>query len=270
MAGIESGLYELGRLDQLARLDTAVHRLDPRAKVITTMVFLVCVVSFGKYDLLGLLPFAVFPVVMASEGDIPFSYLGSRLLAAAPFAVVVGMFNPLLDRVPVAELGGIVIAAGWISFASIVVRFLLTTAAALALIATTGMNRVCLALERLGVPDVFSTQLLFLYRYIFVLGDEASRMIRARSLRSFGTRGTGLAVFGQILGHLLLRTYARASRVYDAMLCRGFDGRIRTTLQLRFTRGDAAFVVGWSAVFVLFRLYNIPLLVGRVVTGLVG
>ena len=32
-----------------------VHRVDPRAKVITTAVFIVCVVSHGKYDLLGLL-----------------------------------------------------------------------------------------------------------------------------------------------------------------------------------------------------------------------
>ena len=270
MAGIESGLYELGRLDQFARLDSSVHRLDPRAKVITTFVFLVCVVSFGKYDLLGLLPFVLFPVAVASESGLPFRYLGGRLLAAAPFAVVIGMFNPLLDRAPVATIGGVVIAAGWVSFASILLRFLLTTAAALALIGTTGMNRVCSALERLGVPDVFATQLLFLYRYIFVLGDEASHMMRARSLRSFGKRGMGLAVFGQILGHLLLRTYARASRVYDAMLCRGFDGRIRSANRLRFTRADVLFVLGWSALFVVFRLYNVPLLVGRIVTGLVG
>jgi len=270
LASIESGLYELGRLDQFARLDTPVHRLDPRAKVITTLVFLVCVVSFGKYDLLALLPFALFPVVMASEGEIPMGYLGSRLLAAAPFAVVIGMFNPLLDQIPIAQVGGVTITAGWISFLSILIRFLLTTAAALVLIGTTGMNSVCLSIERLGAPDVFSTQLLFLYRYIFVLGDEAARMVRARSLRSFGKRGMGLAVFGQILGHLLLRTYARASRIYNAMLCRGFDGTIRTTRRLRFTRTDTAFVVVWSALFVLFRFYNVPLVVGGLVTGLLG
>ena len=96
MSTIESGLYQLGRIDQLASLDTPVHRIDPRAKVITTLVFLVCVVSFGKYELLPMLPFAIYPIVLAGEGDIPLGYIGTRLLIASPFAVVIGMFNPLL------------------------------------------------------------------------------------------------------------------------------------------------------------------------------
>jgi len=67
MSSVATGLSALDRLDRLARLDTPVHRVDPRAKVITTAVFVVCVVSYGKYDLLGLLPFALFPVVLATE-----------------------------------------------------------------------------------------------------------------------------------------------------------------------------------------------------------
>jgi cobalt/nickel transport system permease protein len=270
MAGIESGIYQLGKIDHLAALDTPVHRIDPRAKVITTMVFLFCVVSFGKYELLPLMPFALFPIVLASEGDIPFGYIGSRLLIAAPFALVVGMFNPLLDRVVIGQVGGIDVIAGWVSYGSIMLRFTLTTAAALVLICTTGMNSVCMAIERLGAPDVFATQLLFLYRYIVVLAEEVLTMSRARSLRSFGQRGMGLRVYGQILGQLLLRTYARAQRIYNAMLCRGFDGHVRTMRRLHFTPRDYAFLFGWSATFVVFRLYNVPLLLGQIATGLIS
>ncbi len=246
MSTIESGLYQLGRIDQLASLDTPVHRIDPRAKVITTLVFLVCVVSFGKYELLPMLPFAIYPIVLAGEGDIPLGYIGTRLLIASPFAVVIGMFNPLLDQVVIGQIGGVAVTAGWVSFFSILVRFFLTTAAALVLICTTGMTNVCMAIERLGAPDVFATQLLFLYRYIFVLAEETLTMSRARSLRSFDGRGMGLSVYGQILGQLLLRTYARAQRVYYAMLCRGFDGHVRTmrTLQLHRTRLRASYSAG--------------------------
>lgn len=267
MPFLEQGLYQLGQLDRLAYQDTAVHRLDPRAKVATTLVFLVCVVSFGKYDVLPLLPFALFPLVIASEGNLPLGFLARKLLVVAPFAVLVGLFNPLLDRTIVAQLGEIAISGGWISFASILLRFSLTTIAALVLIATTSFTGVCMAIERMGAPDVFATQLLFLYRYIFVLGEEAMRMARARTLRSFDGRGMGLAVYGQMLGSLLLRTYDRAQRIYLAMLCRGFDGHVRVRARLRFTGRDAAFVLGWSAAFVLFRLFNVPLLVGQVVTG---
>ena len=80
----------------------------------------------------------------------------------------------------------------------------------------------------------------------------------------------GLRVYGQILGQLLLRTYARAQRIYNAMLCRGFDGRVRTMRVLKFNARDYAFIFGWSAVFLLFRLYNVPLLLGQLVTGLIS
>lgn len=266
MASIESGLYDLGRIDRLAARDTAVHRIDPRAKVLTTLVFLVCVVSFGKYELVAMAPFAIYPLYLAARADLPFGYLGSRMLIAAPFAVMVGMLNPLLDRTEVTVFG-LTLAAGWISFASIILRFLLTTAAALVLVATTGLAAVCAGIERLGAPDVFSTQLLFLYRYIFVLAEEAMTMARARSLRSFAGRGMGVRVYGRMLGQLLIRTYARAQRIYTAMLCRGFDGHVRTLRRLRFTREDWVFVFGWSAVFALLRLVNVPLLLGQLVTG---
>ena len=270
MSSIETGLYELGQLDRLASQDTSVHRLDPRAKLVTTLVFLVAVVSFGKYDILGMLPFAFFPVVMASEGRLPFRFLGRKLLAVAPFALVIGFFNPWLDREIIVYLGALGVSGGWVSYASIIIRFLLTTSAALVLIGTTGMMGVCMAVERLGAPDVFATQLLFLYRYIFVLGEEAMRMSRARALRSFGSRGMGLRVYGQMLGQLLLRTYDRAQRIYLAMQCRGFDGHVRIMRKLHLTSRDVAFTLGWSAAFVVFRIYNVPLLVGRLVTGLIA
>ena len=266
MSSVADGLYALGELDRLAARDSPIHRIDPRAKVITTLVFIVCVVSFGKYDLFAMVPFVVYPIVMASRGDVPYRVLWTRLLIAAPFAVVIGLFNPLLDQAVLGYIGGIAVTGGWLSFASIVVRFLLTVSAALLLVATTSFTGVCMALEKMGLPDIMSTQLLLLYRYIFVLGEEALRLWRARALRSFGQKGMGLRVYGQMLGSLLLRTYARATRVYEAMLSRGFDGHIRVQRALHFTGHDWLFVLGWSAVFLVLRFVNVPLVLGTFVT----
>lgn len=267
MSSVATGLSTLDRLDRLARQDTAVHRVDPRAKVVATGVFIVCVVSFERYEVLGLLPFLIFPVVLAAEGDVPFGFLGRLLLAVSPFALLVGAFNPLLDREVVAQVGGLEIAGGWVSYASILLRFVLTASAALVLTATTSFSGVCLALERLRVPAVLVTQLLLLYRYIFVLGDEALRMSRARSLRAVGRRGTGLRVYAQMLGQLLLRTFARAQRIYLAMKCRGFDGQVRIAHRLHLRAADVGFVVGWSAAFLLFRFVDVAALLGGLVTG---
>jgi cobalt/nickel transport system permease protein len=149
-------------------------------------------------------------------------------------------------------------------------RFMMTVGAALILIATTGYNAVCMALEKMGVPQVFVVQLLFLYRYLFVLVDEASRMVRARSLRSFQGKGMGIRVFGSMAGHLLLRTLERAQRIHLAMLCRGFDGNLRSFRPLKVHGWEVMFFLGWSALFVFMRSYNVPQFLGRLIQGFIS
>lgn len=267
MMKMEGALLDFAYLDLIATRETAVHRLDPRAKVLATLVYVVAVVSYGRYEVSALIPFIIFPAVMVSLGGLPVGFLVRKVLVVLPFALLVGLANPLIDRAPLVELGPVVLSAGWVSFASIVLRSILTVGAALVLVAVTGFTGVCMALERLGMPRVFAVQLLFLYRYIFVLTDEAARTARARELRSFGRRGMGLRPFAALVGNLFLRTWDRAERVYRAMLSRGFRGEFHVRRSHRFGPAELLFTAGWSAVFILFRLVNVPLLLGNLVTG---
>jgi cobalt/nickel transport system permease protein len=174
----------------------------------------------------------------------------------------------MIDRAILINIGPIGISGGWISFASIMLRFVLTVGAVLALIASTGFSSICMSLEKMGAPNSFAVQLLFLYRYIFVLVDEASRLVRARALRAFDGRGMGFKVFTAMIGQLLLRALDRAQRIHLAMRCRGFDGEIRVSRSPVFRLHDGVFVLVWSATFVLMRLYDIPWWVGERITGL--
>jgi len=270
MGSIENSLHQIGVLDRLATQDTALHRLDPRAKLVATLGFIVAVVSFDRYAVSALLPLALYPAALAGMGNIPFRWLARKLAIASPFALMVGLFNPLFDTSPLLHLGGLTVSGGWVSFASILLRFALTVTAALGLIACTGFNTVCMALGRLGAPRVFVVQLLFLYRYLFVLAEEGLRMVRARSLRSFSGRGTGIKVYGSMLGQLLLRTMDRAQRIHQAMLCRGFDGQLRVSRRFSPGPADAAFVLGWLGFFALARSVNLAQLLGRIATGFAG
>jgi cobalt/nickel transport system permease protein len=270
MAQIGASLLNIGYLETLSYQDTPLHRLDPRVKLLTTLAFLIAVVSFGKYEVVALIPFIIYPVALVAVGNLPPGYLVRKILIAAPFAFFIGIFNPLLDRAVMVHLGPLAISGGWVSFTSIMLRFTLTVSAALILIASTGFNAVCLAMEKLGAPSSFVVQLLFLYRYLFVLADEAARLMRARSLRSFQGRGLGFKVFSHIIGQLLLRTLDRAQRIHLAMRSRGFDGKIRLVRPLRWHAADAAFFLGWAALFVLFRWHNIPDLLGQLITGAIG
>lgn len=269
MSKIASSFLDISYLDSLSSRKSPIHRLDPRAKVVATAFFIVCVVSFGKYEITGLIPFFLYPIVLIALGDLPLVYLLKKILLAAPFAVFIGMFNPIIDRTVLMHIGPVGISGGWVSFASIMLRFVLTVGAVLALIASTGFASICMSLEKMGAPNSFAVQLLFLYRYIFVLIDEASRMVRARSLRAFKGKGRGFKVFTSMIGQLLLRALDRAQRIHLAMRCRGFDGEIRIFRKLTFGGRDGAFVLGWSAMFVLMRLVDIPQWMGDRVTGLI-
>jgi len=253
-------------MDILARRDSPVHRLESRAKLITTMFFIITVVSFGKYELSMLAPFFIYPVYLISAGDLPARWLMKKILYVSPFALMIALFNPVLDRSIMVYLGGVGFSGGWISFLSIMMRFCLTVSAALAMIACTGFRSVCLAMNRLGMPRMFAVQLLFLYRYLFVLAEEALRMSRARTLRSFGEHSS-IKSYAGLVGNILLRTINRAQRIHLAMTCRGFDGRIHIMRQERFGVKDFLFIVFWCGLFIVLRLFDIPQALGVLVTG---
>jgi len=269
MLAIDGSFLDFKQLDLLALRQTSVHQLDPRAKVLTTLVFIVCVVSFDKYTISAMLPFMIFPAVLVTAGDLPLGYILRKTLIVIPFALLIGIFNPVFDRQVIMQIGTLDIWGGWVSCASILVRALLTASAAIILVAVTGFPAICEALERMGMPQAFAVQLLFLYRYIFVLTDEGVRTARARQLRTFGKRGMGMRQFGSLVGHLLLRTWERAERIHMAMLARGFAGDVHTTRQRgRFGKREMIFLCGWSGLFILLRLTNAPQWLGTLLTGL--
>jgi len=268
MASIHGAILDLKRLDLLADSNTCIHRIDARAKVLVTLVFIVSVVSFGKYELTALFPFIIFPVVMIALADLPPLYIVRKVALLCPFVLVVGIFNPVFDREVLVQLGTLSISAGWISFVSILVRSILTVGAAFILVGVTGFTAVCQALERMGMPQVFAVQLLFLYRYIFVLTEEGGRASRARELRSCGRKGLGIRSFGSLVGHLLLRTWQRAERIHMAMLARGFTGEFHSYRQSSFGKTEIWFVLGWSTLFIMLRTQNVSQFLGALVTGL--
>ncbi len=254
MSKAESFLLSLAHTNRLSSVHTGLHAIDPRAKVIATLAGILTIVSHDRYTLIGLLPYASYPLFLALWGQVPAGYVFSRLLVVSPFAVFVGIFNPLIDRTPLVQVYSITISAGWVSFLSLLLRFVLTVSAALVMVAVTGFREVCMALGRMHVPRAIVVQLLFLHRYISLIASEAARMIRAYRLRSFGSSGLSLKGYARLTGTLLLRSYDRAQRIYSAMLCRGFDGTIRVRNQLHFRSADTLFLAGWIAFFIMVRL----------------
>ena len=129
------------------------------------------------------------------------------------------------------------------------------------------MDDVCAALGRLGAPRVVVAQLSLTYRYLFVLGGEAARMVRAHDLRAPARRLPAFHTAGPLLGNLLVRAMARAERDHAAMRARGFDGRFPPRRPFRLRAADAAFVGASLLALAAARLVDLPALLGAALSG---
>lgn len=267
MPNIADSINKIRFLDELAEKRTWIHDIHPVCKLFVTIAYLFVVVSFGKYDTGRLLPFVFYPVVIFTIGELPVLPILKMMLVAAPFVLGIGIFNPLLDKSVVAVFFGVPISGGWISFFSLMLKCGLTVVAALLLLATTGMERIALALRMIRVPKIFVLQLLLTYRYITVLIEEANRIWNAYMLRAPGQKGVSFKAWGSLAGQMLMRSFDRAQRVYQAMGLRGFNGEYNPGCIRKPTVKDFIYFTCWLVFFAVSRYYNLPGLIGTVVTG---
>ncbi len=266
MASIKTSLYNMRLLDDLAQKETYIHRVHPLLKLLTTVVYLTVVVSFGRDEIGRLLPFLFYPILIFALAEIPVAPMLKRVLLVMPFVIGIGILNPVFDHNTVFFFG-MTISRGWFTFLSILMKSGLTVLASLLLIATTGIDQLAASLRILRVPKIFVLQLILTYRYISVLIEELSRMMMAYTMRAPRQKGIHPRVWGSFAGQLLLRTFDRAQRVYQSMNLRGFTGEYHTGRTTKVRLKDVCYFVGWSLFFMLARMVHIPDLIGLLLTG---
>ncbi len=83
------------------------------------------------------------------------------------------------------------------------------------------------SLYKLRLPKLFISLMELIYRYIFILIDEAAAMYKAQKLR-LGYRNfkSSLLCVSELAAMLFIRAYKRADFSYQALLSRGYDGEI--------------------------------------------
>lgn len=253
---LQQVLCELDAMERTAQGHSPLHSLDARAKLLVTVVFLATMLSVPLDRLSEILLYSVFPILSAAMGGVSYAAIFRRSLVVLPFVALIGLFNLFYDREPLFFIGGVAITGGWVSFLSIVLRGLLSVQALLVLMATTGFYNLCRSMQRLGVPSLFTAQLLFVYRYLYVLIEESLALSRARDARSFGRKSYPLKVWGTLVGQLLLRTFDRAERIGRAMYARGFTGRIPSCCfgRSEWESRDTVYLTLWSTALILMRV----------------
>ena len=95
---IDNILFNLGYLDLLAYRDSEIHRVNPVAKFITTVVYLFFVISFNRYEIKMLLPL-VFIRFFNTPCRFALWLYTKKVLYVSPFVIMVGIFNPILTGI---------------------------------------------------------------------------------------------------------------------------------------------------------------------------
>lgn len=266
MTAIERALYELNEIDGYAAGQSFMHSLDPRSKALVTVLYIIAVLSFRLDSLSGILFMWIFPILFSALGGISYNRVFLKSLYVLPLILFIGMFNPVMNREPMLQAGSITVSRGWVEFISIVLRGLLAVQASLILVMTTGFQKICYGLERMGIPAIFTTQLLMVYRYLSVLLQEAASMDNARRSRGYGKRSYSPRLWGIFIGQLLIRTVARAERIHRAMLSRGFDGTVALRTRLHWTTTDTLFLIISTALFTAARLTDFSHLFNMIIS----
>ena len=127
--------------------------------------------------------------------------------------------------------------------------------AVLVLVSTTPLPQLLRGLELLGAPRFLLMVAQFLYRYLFVISEEAQHMrVAARSRGGKGQSGSRFRAAAGALAVLFSRSYARAEAIHRAMIARGFQGRFRLLTALHFGWADAVFLLAAAAAPAFIRV----------------
>lgn len=197
-------------LDRHSRLGSPVHRLPAEAKLGAALLLVICTV---------VLPIAAWPwfagvgvlvVATAAASRVPPRFLLGRLLLLEPLALgtaLLSLFQP----------------NGLVVFGTLVLKTTLCLSAMLLLSSTTPFAEVLRVLRRVRTPTLLVTTLALMYRYLFVLTDEARRMRAARASRTFTrSRTRTWRSLGAVVAQLFVRSTERAERIHLAMCARGW------------------------------------------------
>ena len=265
MNKMQKALAELSEMDELAARRSPVHSLHPAAKLLTTIVYILVTLSFDKYDLSGIVPMVLWPVLMFTVSGVNVRTCFYKLRIVLPLVMAVGLCNPFFDREILLYIGGVGVSGGVISMITLMLKGVFCLMASFLLMATTKIDSLCAALRKLHVPAIMVSLLQLTYRYVGVMTEELAVMTDAYHLRAPGQKGIHISAWGSFLGQLLLRSMDRAQELYSSMMLRGYHEHFHYADIPPFRLRDALYMTACVAVFVLLRLTGVSALLGGLI-----
>ena len=245
-------------IGQYVPTGSILHRLDPRVKILTTIIITAIFMAVRRVDILAIGLAGMLILYILAKVNLRFA-LRSLIPLMPLFAFVLILqliFYPHQQALEAGEAilwrwKGLIIS--WASIVSmvtmavrmvaIVLLFTLFTSLADVSDLTHGIDGLLSPLQRMGLP-AHEVSLVFVvaFRFVPLLGQELERLLKAQSARGGEfSRGWGIKRIRQTLPlfvPLFVAALRRAEELAVAMEARGYSGgRGRTrlvTLRMRF------------------------------------
>jgi cobalt/nickel transport system permease protein len=216
-------------IDRYAALDSPLHVLEPRTKLVAFTALIISVLSIPASHGALFFVFAFATTILMGFSQVPLNFILGRAFLVLPFIILASFAMPW---------------NGYWGFGIIFIRAILCLILLILLSNTTRFSELLSGMRKLGCPQILAMNLSFLYRYIFVLTEEAMRMKQARDCRrtSRAPVKEELKLLSSMLGTLLIRSFERAERMHAAMLSRGYSGDFPVVSPKRFSWRDLAFL----------------------------
>ena len=228
-------------IDRFADMQSPVHVWDPRMKI---PVLLIMAFTIGMLRDIRVAAMALgFSVVLVAVSRIPVSFILHRLrwliVFLAPFAIIMPLTVPGRGIWKYSFLS--VSYEGLLLACLIPIKAIAIVLLLFPMFGTAPFHSSMKALQRLKFPVRFVQIILFTYRYIFVFIEEILRMSNAARTRGFEarTRWHTFRTLGNFVGVLLVRSFERTERLYNAMISRGYTGKLVTLSTFRMTFWDS-------------------------------
>lgn len=215
-------------LDRYAYLDSPLHRWHQGYKLVGLLSI---IFAFAFIQNVLLLPIIiVITYILFALSKIPLSFLIKRLRYPSWFILAVIVLLPFVSgETTIFQLGYLTVKEeGCWQALLISVRFFCILTVSLVLFGTAPFLNSIKAMRSMGLPKVIVDMTLLSYRYLEELGETLTTMQRAMKLRGFQPKGfnrRNLQIFAQLTGSILVRSYERSLRIYQAMILRGYGSQ---------------------------------------------
>ncbi|MBN1793339.1 MAG: cobalt ECF transporter T component CbiQ [Candidatus Omnitrophica bacterium] len=235
-------------IDRHSGIDSFIHRLDPRIKLLSLITFLLFVMFTAPDSYIAYFLYGALIIALIALSQLPVTFVLKRASVIILFVAFIAVFIPFTKKgeVCAASYAGAlqptVCYGGWHMFFAILLRACLSVLCTVVFMSSTTFSDFLKALERLKFPSLVIMILSFMYRYIFVIQDELMQMWRAKESRSVGgAKKLHVRALANMIGVLFIRSYEKAESVYISMCSRGFAGGIQTMNHLKLKTADVFF-----------------------------